>query len=475
MATRKDLLKAQAFTSRRMIASFINRDPDDPTPPLRRVGMASFVSLMIAIIMVAGYTLIGLLRPGSNPGWKTGGVVISDTQAGALFIYHEGQDMLQPVADVATARLLAGGLDAAGMPRTTNVKTDALVGMKQADMRGIPGAPRQLPDAANMSGYPIKMCSTAPNNNSERFVTLEFRAETPASDNFAFVAEHSDNSRYLIFNGKKHRLWDLPERNALMSSGLPAVAVGNAWIAAIPEGVPIAPLQIDAPKSDNNKFLSGMARADVARTRNADDAGQRQYFTQTEEGLVRISYLDAEALLLLHHNGDTNAVRQLDPSDMAKFRNAPDRRTPGLPWDEPRGPSKEASLRDVSVCATWLSADDEVPVLSYGDKTPDFDRSLYKINAGNTFDIIQMAPLTGALLRNSQAQSDTPVTFLVTNGRKYAIPDQASRAALGYKDVQPVAVPGGFLAQIPEGLPERSSLSNSSITIIRPDVPTRER
>lgn len=54
MATRKGLLKAQAFTSRRMVASFINRDPDDPTPPLLRVGMATFVSVMLGIVLVAG-------------------------------------------------------------------------------------------------------------------------------------------------------------------------------------------------------------------------------------------------------------------------------------------------------------------------------------------------------------------------------------------------------------------------------------
>lgn len=54
MTTRKGLLKAQAFTSRRMVASFINRDPDDPTPPLLRVGMATFVSVMLGIVLVAG-------------------------------------------------------------------------------------------------------------------------------------------------------------------------------------------------------------------------------------------------------------------------------------------------------------------------------------------------------------------------------------------------------------------------------------
>lgn len=30
---------------------------------------------------------MGLIRPGSNPGWKTEGVAISDTESGALFVF----------------------------------------------------------------------------------------------------------------------------------------------------------------------------------------------------------------------------------------------------------------------------------------------------------------------------------------------------------------------------------------------------
>ena len=52
MATRKDLLKAQSFTARRMVAAFVDRDPDDPTPPLRRVGMATFVSVLLGIVIL---------------------------------------------------------------------------------------------------------------------------------------------------------------------------------------------------------------------------------------------------------------------------------------------------------------------------------------------------------------------------------------------------------------------------------------
>ena len=60
MATRKDLLKAQSFTSRRMIAAFVDRDPDNPTPPLRRVGVATFVSVLLGVVLLAGTALIVL-------------------------------------------------------------------------------------------------------------------------------------------------------------------------------------------------------------------------------------------------------------------------------------------------------------------------------------------------------------------------------------------------------------------------------
>lgn len=43
MASRKDLLKAQSFITQRLVASFVNRDPDSPIGPLRRVATATFV------------------------------------------------------------------------------------------------------------------------------------------------------------------------------------------------------------------------------------------------------------------------------------------------------------------------------------------------------------------------------------------------------------------------------------------------
>ena len=82
---------------------------------------------------------------------------------------------------------------------------------------------------------------------------------------------------------------------------------------------------------------------------------------------------------------------------------------------------------------------------------------------GNAFDYLEMPTLTGALLRNASSKEDDTATFLVTDRKKYAIPTAEARAALGYKGVTPVPVPGGLLSQIPDGLAEGTSLSLENV------------
>lgn len=469
MATRKDLLKAQSFTSRRMVASFINRDPDDPTPPLRRVGMATFVSVMLGIVLVAGYTLMGLIRPGSNPGWKTQGVVISDTESGALFVYDEPNQVIVPMADVSSARLVAAGTEG-GTPRTTNVKTEALAGVPQGQMMGIIGSPHQLPSPKKMTAHPLQMCSTKPDLGGERFVTLQLDAHAPASPGFAFVAQHSDHSEYVIFGGKKHRLWTDPTNSGLiMVPDLPRIPVGNAWIAAMPEGLPIIPLNIRGIGDDNGRWIAGMSRGDIGRTPASNADGRDQYYVQTAEGIVRISYLDADAILQKYFQGDTGRIRTLSPQDfkgLDRF-SLPDRTTPGLPLDRPVGPPRDAAVESKSVCATWTAASPDTPVISYGDATPTLPPN-FRVAAGNSFDFIAMSPLSGALLRHESSKSPESATFLVADGKKYGIPDVNSRRALGYGDVDPVPIPGGLLSQIPDGLPQGVALTVADVQPLTP-------
>ena len=327
MATRKDLLKAQSFISRRMVAAFVDRDPDDPTPPLRRIGTASFVSVLLGVILLAGTALIGMLRPGGGTAWQEEDVIISDTSAGMLFVYAE--DTLWPMANVASARLQAGGDDASGPPRVVKVKTETLKGTPQAPMRGIAKAPGQLPAVADMRGAPIRLCSSAPNGADDRFASLEFGEETEAADErtdapgtgvgeqLSFVAQASDGLQYLISNGKSHQLWSKQNQYSPLAENLPVVVPGNLWLSALPEGDPIEPVEIpDLGETPINTALD-MRVGDLAEVTGAEGVASR-YYIQLKEGLTRLSYLN---MSLIQAKGNSQTPRKISETDLVENLN----------------------------------------------------------------------------------------------------------------------------------------------------------
>ena len=116
-----------------MIAAFVDRDPDDPTPPLRRVGTATFVSVLLGIVLLAGVAPLGMLGGGvANKSWReAANTVLSDTQSGALFVWNG--EALVPMADIASALLKAAPQEGevGGPASVLRVKTDALRGERQ--------------------------------------------------------------------------------------------------------------------------------------------------------------------------------------------------------------------------------------------------------------------------------------------------------------------------------------------------------
>ncbi|NHB84765.1 hypothetical protein G7085_09490 [Tessaracoccus sp. HDW20] len=235
MATRKDLLKAQSFTSRRMIAAFVDRDPDDPTPPLRRVGTATFVSILIGVVLLAGTTLLGCCV-GHGQRVVEGPVQRHPLRrpVRALFVYQD--DRLYPMADVSSARLKAAGAEPEGQPRVIEVKTEALRGQVQQPEEGIPGSPRQLPAVKDLRGYPLRLCSTAPQGHDRRYLTLEFGSGASSSNDFAIVARHSNGTDYLLFGGQTHQLYAAPGQQSSLIGDLPVVTPGTAGSRPCPPG-----------------------------------------------------------------------------------------------------------------------------------------------------------------------------------------------------------------------------------------------
>lgn len=462
MATRKDLLKAQSFTSRRMIAAFVDRDPDDPTPPLRRVGMATFVSVLLGVIICAATALFGLLKPGGGTGWKEEGIIISDPGSGVQFIWAD--DQLIPMANVTSARLMAAGEDPSGPPRVVNVNTDTLKGAKQGPMMGIAAAPRQLPAANNMVVYPLQLCSSEPNALGDRFLSLEFDADPVDDKQISFVARASDGNEYLIMAGKSHRLWKEQGKASPLIEDLPIATPGNAWLSAIPTGVPLNPLKIDGLRSVPSFNPLNLRIGDLARI-EATDGGTGRYYVQLDKGLTQVSYLDAR-LLVASNEGTVERV--ISESELASARN-PDQQyagTVGIPYDKPKGPAGLGNLEDVSVCATYTEQSPDRVVLSVDQQTPAMPKTMTK-PLGNTVDLVVMEPLAGGLLKNVENPTDEAATFLVMDALSYPIPNLASRKALGYGDIKPAPVPPGVISLIRPGLPANTNLSRASVKVMR--------
>ena len=51
MAARKDLLKAQAFVQQRLVSALVDREPDSQVPPLRRLSLGLFVSILVGALV----------------------------------------------------------------------------------------------------------------------------------------------------------------------------------------------------------------------------------------------------------------------------------------------------------------------------------------------------------------------------------------------------------------------------------------
>lgn len=457
MATRKDLLKAQSFTSRRMIAAFVDRDPDDPTPPLRRVVTATFVSVLLGVIILAGTALFGLIRPGGSQAWREEGVIISDTTAGIQFVYVGEQ--LVPMANVTSARLLAAQHNNNEVPRVVNVKTDSLKGAPQATPHGIPGAPRQLPDASSMKVYPLQLCSSAPTSANDRFLSLEFNAgNTPAGNEFAFVARASNDDEYLIRGGRAHRLWREQGTSSPLIEELPVVTPGSAWLAAIPVGTPIEPVDVPNRGAQPARDTLGMTVGQLAVVGSAED---NRYYIQLDQGLSRISYLDMRLQIAAF---GANQPREISENQYAMSRNEEIESFSDLemPYEKPIGPSGYGSLEPVSVCATYNAEDPSRVSVSVDQPTPEMPEGHVRPFA-NRLDLVATESLSGGLFRNAATTADDASTFLVTDGKLYPIPDRNSRVALGYAEVEPAPIPGQLLALFEPGLEQNVNLSHEFI------------
>ncbi|MGJ6980553.1 type VII secretion protein EccB [Aestuariimicrobium soli] len=460
MAERKDLLKAHSFVTQRLVSALVDRDPDAPKSPLGRVTTATFVSVLIGIVALGGFLLLGKLRPGMATDWQDPSVVLQDMDSGGLFVYDDGQNGLYPMADITSARLLAGSGDSKATPPTVQVKSKLIKNVKRLQRQGVPSAPYELPAPADIAPYPMRICMSAQNVRQERFLTVQIGGTQPTSKDASLAVQTPDGTQYLVMRGTSHRLWARTGESSPLIGGLPVAQVSAAWLASLPVGAPVEPREIPGIGSSPTKGVKNLRVGDLARVGDEDSPDVR-YYVQQVNGLARITYLDMRLAVEQRKAGDPVAISE---SDYAQVATQEEAGTPGLPYERPVGPQLQVSLQQTSVCATYTADDPEHPRIDIDLPTP-----ALPVNAGsprgNRADIVQMPNLTGALLVNNALKGTETSSFLVVNSKIYGIPDVASRRSLGYTSDNStlMRVPGGVMALFENGLPAGVSLSANDI------------
>lgn len=432
MAQRKELLKAHAFTQQRLVAALVDRDPDNPTPPLRRLGIATFVSVLIAAVIVGIFALYGLLKHPATPDWAEANTIVIDTESGVVFVTPDGKT-LNPVTNITSARLITKG---------GNVKkatTESLASAPRGARYGIVDAPAQLPAASTMTAFPLRVCSLPITGKSQRYTVLD--ATAPAATSDAAIGLSVGDKTYLVVSGIAHLI---PDKSLLGNAT--ALKGSEAFLRSLPQGQEIA--KYTGPKG--NKAIHGdNLVGDVVYTGDQTDKSTWEYYLQLPDGYSAISYLDAMV------NNPTPSAAKRETVANNRSEEHQNSATPGLPMGQVTVNSTD--LTRTTVCATYSG--DGSPRITIGDAVdgPTTDDVTPAISA---YDRVTTTPGGGALLQSAGTLPDG-ATFLVWQGHKYGIPDLETRGWLGYESAPVVGVvQPSLLALIPDGLPAGVALDH---------------
>jgi type VII secretion protein EccB len=464
MWSRRDQVQAYQFVRRRTVSAVLVGDANAARSPIRRTVTALLAGGLCLVLLLAGFVVYGLLRPGSSTSWRQSGAIVEEKETGARFVLGSDGD-LHPVLNYTSARLLTGGDGT-----LTRVSRTSLAAAGRGPAVGIPGAPDALPPAKRMLTDPWLACSvqsgtSGPAQPPRLAVVVGPPARAPSIllGSGAAVVVRSAGQTYVVIEGRRLHVRGKTSQPVLDVLGLtqaPRVDVDSRWLATVPPGPDLGYLEVPG-RGRPSTALSGQ-RARVGQVFRGTIAGSTtgQYFVLLTDGLAPISTTQARLLLgdprtASAYPGQTPAERALPPAALAGARSAADLGVAAYPRRAPEAlvfpsgdqvvlcSSPRGFTAGVPATAVYLGFADPVPV-----RSPQAG-----IGSGPGPATVAVPAGSGGLVRRASAPGvSTGAVYLVTDeGRRYVVPDAESRTALGYEKVEPKAVPGEFLDLLPTG------------------------
>lgn len=274
MASNKDILDAQQFNKRRLIAAFTSGAPEGREVELKSPTGPLVVGVLLTVIILVGAWVWGRFQPALPQGWENGSFITA-TDTGAQYYSIEGT--LHPVRNSVSAQLLSGS----GQLTRTSVASSALEGIPRGPEIGIVGAPSSVPsrDALVNSGW-----TACPADGSTQLTVSDAQVTSHAT-NGALVRQ--GERVFLVRDGWRHEVAakDLAAvRIAFAWEGAETVEVPTAWLDLFDAGTALAPLTFPEPGAPVTGFSGSLTAAVKGSVVEVVDGQTTRHFVVTGSG-----------------------------------------------------------------------------------------------------------------------------------------------------------------------------------------------
>lgn len=453
MASKKDLVEAQAFSRRRLLTAFVSGAPGgrelEPTKPMRAV----VTGLILTALVVLGSLGFGMLKPGLAAGWDDNTFVVADS--GARFVALDGT--LYPVLNTASARLLVSGEF-----RTIRTSDAKIADAPRGATVGIPGAPDAVPDpdalvadgwlsCLDAGGGQTTVLSTGPVAQTVATEQADVeRAVAAGEQGPPSVLVEVSGQEYLVTEGRRH-LVPPQSRDAVLRALALATAqpwpASAAWLALFPPGADLEALTLEGAGEPLPGALGappGAVVGSVLRVTDAASAGIAAWVIDGDGNLAPVS----EVGLNLYRLGSGELVGadlEVTSAQVAGLRTA---EASIAPADWPTALPAPATGQDVCARLTTTGAG------GTGDATVQLVPTAQDVAAGPGA-VVDVDGDGGALVLPAAGGPDATgwVHLVDASGTAYPLPVDGAVVLerLGYTADQVVRVPQEWLALLTTG------------------------
>ena len=451
MATKRDLVEAHAYSRRRLITAFVSGAPGGREVEPARPGRALVGGLALALLVVAGAAVTGLLLGRDEADWKQPGLVISKDrgQPYVVTIPDSGELVIRPVINITSARLILGSESS-----PTIVSDEAINAEKIGEPIGILNAPANIPDPDDLVESGWTACTGGTSGVRLQVTTRPGVARAPGA---GFLVE-SNGVRYVIALGASGAgeqpsayLYRLPAdaggqdnmlRDLGLSVGADAMPVTSDWLSLWPVGGALQWETFGIAGAGRPVDYAGADSGVPAEARVGDIVTTpAESVVLAAKGPVRLT--DFALAVLRNSQIEGGPVRELQSDQITFAHLAPDR---SAHWPE-------TTLTQVrgEYCAELVTDPGQVPVVQLGVRpdpeassvgVPPRQRSVDVITGGGAY-----------VLSGSWADTVAGSPFIVdSNGVSYPLVGPEAADKLGFGDFAAPVVPDTWVKLFDRGV-----------------------